>query len=164
MKRFGFKKLLPMLIPMFLMLSAASPKLTAESLFGAVHEGQPVLIYTFVWIPILEISMMLAQHILPPKTLAAPKADCSKKSDDQHPASATDYLLNTIPGREMMALKQITLDDSALHLAVAPAVVPLPRPCSPQSSQSAGILLLTSLVFLFKPLLPRSDIPLKPRF
>jgi hypothetical protein len=159
MKTFGLKKLLPILIPMFLVFSAATPRFTAQSLFGALHEGQPVLVYSFVWVPILEISMMIAQHILPPKTITSPKADCNKKSDDKQPAAATDYLVNTLSNREPMVLKQFKLDETALNFVNMPATVPLPRPYTPQSSQSAGILLLISLVFLFKPLLARSDVP-----
>jgi hypothetical protein len=164
MKTFRLKKLLPILIPMFLVLSAATPKLTAQSLFGPLHEGQPMLVYSFVWVPILEISMMIAQHILPPKGITSPKADCNKKTDDKQSAAATDYSLNTLASREPLALKQFTLDGTSLDITVLPTAMPFPQPCSPQSSQSAGILLLTSLVFLFKPLLPRSDIPTKPLF
>ncbi|MGA2090032.1 MAG: hypothetical protein ABSH12_01040 [Endomicrobiales bacterium] len=160
MKTFGLKKLLPIVIPIFLTLSAAIPKITAQSLFGALQEGQPVLVYSFVWVPILEVSMMIAQYILPTKETTSPKSDCNTKTNNKQTASSTDYSLNTLVSRELMVLKQVKLDVTTLDIALPATALHLPLPCASRSSQSPGILLTVSLIFLFLPLLPRSDIPL----
>ncbi|MGA2089939.1 MAG: hypothetical protein ABSH12_00565 [Endomicrobiales bacterium] len=159
MKAFGYKKLLPILIPMFLIFSAATPALTAQSLFGALQEGQPVLVYSFVWVPILEVSMMIAQYILPAKDTVSNKSNCNTKTDNKQPTSATDYSINTLVSRELLVLKQIKLNKTAPNVALSAKVIHLFCPCSPQSSHNLGIPQV-SLAFLFKPLFPRSDVPL----
>lgn len=159
MKTFGLKTLLPMLIPVLLTLSAATPRLTPQSLFGSLSEGQPVLIYTLVWVPLLEASMMIAQRILPAKDAASSQPGQNTTPTDQQPVHTADHALNTLSSREPLILKLLKLDTTSLSLALAAPAVSLPKPYSPQSSQGPGILLLLSLVFLFKPLLPRSDVP-----
>lgn len=159
MKRIGFTSLLPILIPLCLMLGAASPKLTAE-MFGAARAGQPILVYSMVWIPLLEISMMIAHHIIPPKTIAASPSEQRNPADPAQPVSETDHAFNTLTTREPMVLRVIRLEGVPLAGIMAYATASLPPPCSQHASRAASILPLICLIFLFKPLMPRSDIPL----
>ncbi|MGA2091759.1 MAG: hypothetical protein ABSH12_09925 [Endomicrobiales bacterium] len=145
MKVFGSKKLLPVLISMFLVLSASAPSATVQSMFGVLQEGQPIMVYNFEWIPILEISMMIAQYILPPKDISVATDNRSKKADNKEQTSSVDYSINTLASREPMVIKQFKMDEAAVNAAITPSAIPLPCPCSPISAQSPGILLLISL-------------------
>jgi len=104
--------------------------------------------------------MMIAQYILPTKETTSPKSDCNTKTNNKQTASSTDYSLNTLVSRELMVLKQVKLDVTTLDIALPATALHLSLPCASRSSQSPGILLTVSLIFLFLPLLPRSDIPL----
>ena len=155
----SIKKLLPILIPMFLILGAATPKLTTESLFGAMQEGQPMLVYNFVWVPLLEISVMIAEHILPPNAITSPKADCNQKTDDTAKPTSTDLLMNTLLNREPFLLKQFNLSFVSIQFAAHLQSAPPLQPFSRKEYQNTGILMLVALIFLFKPMLARSDVP-----
>lgn len=159
MKKFGCKTLLPMLLPLCLMLGAAAPKLTAE-MFGAARAGQPILVYSMVWIPLLEISMMIAHHIIPPKTIASSPSEQHTPADTTQPTSTTDHAFVTLTAREPMVLRVIRLEGASLAGILAYATASLPPPGSQNASRAASILPLICLIFLFKPLMPRSDIPL----
>lgn len=159
MKKIRLMKLLPMLITVFLVLNASAPRMTPQNLFGHLTEGQSVLVYTFVWVPLLEASMMIAQRIIPTGS-----GDCSTTNrnagrSEQRPLSKIDISINSAPARVPLVIKRCEFDTPLLHQIFAATHSPLPRPWSPQSSQGSGILLLTTLVFLFTKLLPRSDVP-----
>lgn len=148
-----------MLITVLLILSASAPKITTQSLFGPIVEGQSVLVYTFVWVPLLEASMMIAQRVIPTSGGASAKSDSKPGRSEQRPVSATDLSINDIPARSPLILKRCEFDLPLLHQIFAATHSPLPQPWSPQSSQGSSIFLLAALVFLFPKLLARSDVP-----
>ncbi|MCX5777652.1 MAG: hypothetical protein NTU66_00255 [Elusimicrobia bacterium] len=159
MNRLRRTKLLTLLIPMLLVLGAATPTLDAESLFGQLQTGQPMLVYNFVWVPILEVSVMIAERILPAKTILPLKTDCNQNQKDQPQAASTDFLMNALPGRDFFQIP-FRFAPAAIAALLVPVAPPeLNRP-DIRAFRDMGIILLISLVFLFKPALPRSDVPL----
>ena len=159
MKYFTLKKLFSIYLPLILLLNAATPKLSAQALFGDTDRCQRSLVYSFVFIPIMEISVLIAHYIIPAPDLSGTK-DSRKNNESRNKSTSTEYLLN-MPNRVPVVLR--TIKDTQLKCFLTALFNDVVKVLSftPYTLHfTLCILPMVSLIFLFKPLLARSDIPL----
>jgi hypothetical protein len=94
MKSLRHSNIIVFLLPV-LLLYLLYPRVNQNHLFDTLAR-QPILVSSFVWIPLLEISVLIVEHILPPLTI-----ENQKKNDDTTgkqspvPVDNLDYLIIT---------------------------------------------------------------------
>ncbi|MCB4790373.1 MAG: hypothetical protein LHV68_00635 [Elusimicrobia bacterium] len=160
MKYFTTKKLFSIYLPLLLLLNAAAPKLNAQALFSGMDRCQKSLVYSYVFIPIMEISVLIAHYIIPVPDITTAK-DSQKNNESRNKSASTEYLLN-LPNRVPIVLRTIKDIELKYYLDTVFSDYDLLKGLlfAPSTDFTLTILPLTSLIFLFKPLMPRSDIPL----
>jgi len=85
------KRFFPFIIPAFLLLNAGTPRLNAL-LASDADIQKSVLVYSFVWVPILEISVMIAEHILPSPSLSAEKNNRADTAQPETKVASIDLI------------------------------------------------------------------------
>lgn len=159
MKHLVNKPLAPIIVLSFLLLNILSPRLNAELFFGNLQGKQPLLVYSFVWIPLMEISILIAEHIIPAPAISCTK-ERQKENSKKEPVPPTEFLLN-LPSREPLIIRKIVLKGLIfVYVLFCILGILLNQTIKPnRSSRSNPIILsLASLILLFIKLLPRSDI------
>lgn len=90
------------LVPV-LMLQLFHPRCNRTPLFDLLAR-QPILVSSFVWIPLLEISVLIVERIMLPTTVEAP--DKNNPAPGKQPASPiddVDYLITAGPATVLVA-------------------------------------------------------------
>ncbi|HBU69864.1 MAG TPA: hypothetical protein DEE98_05715 [Elusimicrobia bacterium] len=151
-------KIILLIIPIIL-AQAVYPRLSRNALIEALAK-QPILVYSFVWVPVMEISMLVIEKILPPANIkpientennnSAPLPD-----DDAFSRAATPNNISVAVTRiTILPLsKLLAIFDSALHYKPNLAFLVL-------FPLFASVFFRAQTVRLSTPSLPRGDNPL----
>jgi hypothetical protein len=96
MKRLRLSKIIVFLLPA-LLLHILYPRFNQQRLFDFLA-GQPILVSSFVWVPLLEISVLIVERIILPLALEAQDKDNNTSSNKSSaPVDNVDYLIVTAP-------------------------------------------------------------------
>lgn len=150
-------KLLPILIPVILLLNLATPQFNAKLIMHEMFNNRTMTVYSFLWIPLLEASVLVTEHIMPAPTLAAKATSQAAPAAPEPPNEPREFVFN-VPAREPFAILQKSLLQP-VFLTILFCIVFSFTPIVKNIFLIGFMLLPVSLLPLFKPLLPRSDIP-----
>ena len=155
MKHFANRPLPLTIVLSFLLLNILSPKLNAEVIFGSLQEKQPMLVYSFVWIPLMEISILVTEHLIPSSAIQSSKGETKNNTKKQANPFA-EYLLNLSP-REPMIIKRLTTNFLIFEYIPLNSLKSLINNPGRTYNEIYAFFTLTALILLFIKLMPRND-------
>jgi len=152
------RKSIPLfLIPVFILFNAALPKVCAQTLFNNLN-AQPKLVYSFVFIPILEISVLIAEHLMPQADINGQETSSQDTNNAKQRENASlVYLFNSTAIEPIILKFSIIFVIAFISFCFGGGI--FVKPGYNTYSRNVFIPQITALIFLFPPMLARSDVP-----
>lgn len=159
MKRLLSPKIIFLLLPLIL-TQALNPRIGESRLYDLLAK-QPVFVYSFVWVPLMEISILVMERVILPINISVPE----KNTEKQTPSAAegdTDYSQATPSNIYIAASRMFNL--SALNILNINKLI---NCVNVQDKNAIFVILPLFAIYFFrkqciqlsKPSLPRGDVP-----
>lgn len=153
MKYFRKKMLTITIVLSFFVLNTLVPKLSADTLFGNIMGEK--LVYSFVWVPLMEISVLISKFIVPDPVISSPQ-EPQKNNSKKQPVTPAEYLLN-LPCREPIIIKRIMFKGMIYQCIIYSNVRNIVNLINESKQIFHENFIFLPLILLFIKLLPRSD-------